>query len=77
MSLLKRTLAFLLAVVLCLSLAACGGSDDTAEEPAGDDWRNSGVVVDSGTITHEGEGSVYVLVTVDENSAAFYRDEPE
>lgn len=30
-----------------------------------------------GTITHEGEGSVKVLVTVGPESAAFYRDEPE
>ena len=73
MTLLKKYLSFLLAVVLCLGLTACGGSD----EPVGDDWRSSGVVVDSGTITHEGEGSVHVLVTVDENWAAFYRDEPE
>lgn len=73
MTLLKKYLSFLLAVVLCLGLTACGGSD----EPVGDDWRSSGVVVDSGTITHEGEGSMYVLVTVDENSAAFYWDEPE
>lgn len=32
-------------------------------------------MVGSGTITHTEEGSVDVLVTVDENSAAFYRDE--
>ena len=42
----------------------------------GDDWRNSGEVVASGTITHE-DASVDVLVTVDENSEAFYWDEPE
>ena len=51
---------------------ACGKSDDTA----GDDWRASGAVVDSGTITHDGD-SVDVLVTVSESSAAFYRDMPE
>ena len=55
-----------------LSAAACGKSDDTA----GDDWRASGAVVDSGTITHDGD-SVDVLVTVSESSAAFYRDMPE
>ncbi|MGN0404586.1 MAG: hypothetical protein ACI4F1_05145 [Bariatricus sp.] len=76
MNLLKKHLALLLAVILCLSLVACGGSDEPVE-PVGDDWRSSGVVVGSGTITHEGEGSVHVLVTVDENSAAFYRDEAE
>ena len=61
-----------LTMALCLSLAACGNSDDVA----GDDWRTTGVVVGSGTITHDGE-SVDVLVTVSESSAAFYRDLPE
>ena len=61
-----------LAMALCLSLAACGNSDDVA----GDDWRTTGVVVGSGTITHDGE-SVDVLVTADPNSAAFYRDQEE
>ena len=77
MNLMKKIFALLLAVILCLSVTACGGSDEPVDEPVGDDWRSSGVVVDSGTITHEGEGSVHVLVTVDENWAAFYRDEPE
>lgn len=61
-----------LAMALCLSLAACGNSDDVV----GDDWRTTGVVAGSGTITHDGE-SVDVLVTVCESSAAFYRDLPE
>ena len=61
-----------LTMALCLSLAACGNSDDVA----GDDWRTTGMVVGSGTITHDGE-SVDVLVTVSESSAAFYRDLPE
>ena len=67
----KKVLALISALALCLSFAACGNSDDVA----GDDWRTTGVVVASGTITHTGEGSVKVLVTIDENSAAFYRDE--
>ena len=61
-----------LAMALCLSLAACGNSDDVA----GEDWRTTGVVVGSGTITHDSE-SVDVLVTADPNSAAFYRDQEE
>ena len=61
-----------LTMALCLSLAACGNSDNVA----GDDWRTTGMVVGSGTITHDGE-SVDVLVTVGESSAAFYRDLPE
>ena len=87
---LKQKLALLLAVVLCLSLTACGGSvvePDDPDDPVypvepvdvegrGDDWRDSGDVVASGTITHDGS-SVDVLVTVDENHAAFYWDQPE
>lgn len=61
-----------LTMALCLSLAACGNSDNVA----GDDWRTTGMVVGSGTITRDGE-SVDVLVTVSESSAAFYRDLPE
>ena len=61
-----------LTMALCLSLAACGNSDNVA----GDDWRTTGMVVGSGTVTHDGE-SVDVLVTVSESSAAFYRDLPE
>ena len=68
----KRSLSLLLAVILCLGLTACGGTNDVA----GDDWRTTGVVAGSGTITHDGE-SVDVLVTVSESSAAFYRDLPE
>ena len=73
---LKKIFDLLLATVLCLSLSACGSSD-TDTEGAGDDWRNSGVVVGSGTITHTNEGSVDVLVTVSPESAAFYRDKAE
>ena len=53
----RHLIASALVLALCLSAAACGKSDDTA----GDDWRASGAVVDSGTITHGGE-SVDVLV---------------
>ena len=57
--------------VICLILTSCGNAGN--EDVAGDDWRTTGVVVDSGTITHDGE-SVDVLVTVDPKSAAFYWD---
>ncbi len=74
----KNDGGFLLAAVLCLSLSACGNAESSiessTEEVAGADWRTSGVVVDSGTITHTDEGSVDVLVTVTHESAAFYRD---
>ena len=61
----------LLTLLLCLA-----GCDGTQEETAGADWRVSGIVVGSGAITRDGE-TVDVLVTVGENSAAFYRDQPE
>ena len=68
----KQIVSFALAPALCLSLAACGDSGDAA----GEDWRTTGVVVGSGTITHDGD-SVDVLVTADPNSAAFYWDQKE
>ena len=67
----KGSLAVILAAALCLTLASCG-----SQQAAGEDWRTTGVVAGQGTITHDGE-SVDVLVTVDPNSAAFYRDQEE
>ena len=54
----KRLTALLMALLMCLSLAACSSSDDPE---AGNDWRTTGIVVGSGTITHDGD-SVDVLV---------------
>ena len=68
----KQIVSFALALALGLGLAACGDSGDAA----GEDWRTTGVVVGSGTITHDSE-SVDVLVTADPNSAAFYLDQEE
>ena len=68
----KQIVSFALALALGLGLAACGDSGDAA----GEDWRTTGVVVGSGTITHDGD-SVDVLVTADPNSAAFYWDQEE
>ena len=70
----KKILTVLMAAAMLLAFSACGGSSD---DVTGDDWRASGVVAAEGTITHEGEGSVKVLVTVGPESTAFYRDEPE
>ena len=73
MNRLRKTLVFAILAILCLSLTACKISRTSS---AGDDWRTSGVVAGSGTITHDGD-SVDVLVTVSESSAAFYQDKPE
>lgn len=64
----KHIVSSALALALCLSLAACGNSDDVA----GEDWRTSGMVAASGTITHDGE-SVDVLVTVREQCGVLPR----
>lgn len=69
----KRLTPLLMALLMCLSLAACSSNDDPE---AGGDWRTTGIVVGSGTITHGGE-SVDVLVTISSESAAFYWDEAE
>lgn len=69
----KRLTPLLMALLMCLSLAACSSNDDPE---AGGDWRTTGIVIGSGTITHDGE-SVDVLVTISTESAAFYRDEAE
>ena len=62
----KRLTPLLMALLMCLSLAACSSNDDPE---AGGDWRTTGIVVGSGTITHGGE-SVDVLVTISSESAA-------
>lgn len=67
--------AFAAAVILCLSLAGCGGLGNADENIAGYDWRTTGIVAGSGVIIHDGN-SMDVLVTVGADSAAFYWDEP-
>ena len=74
----KACLALVLALILSLSLAACAGNDantddDQDNDIAGNDWRTTGVVRDSGTITRDGEDTA-VLVCLDKNTAAFYLD---
>ena len=77
---LKILPALLAVLALCLSLTACGGTPEPDvpddEVIAGDDWRTTGVVQASGTITRSGEDT-FVLVCVHEEDAAFYYDEKE
>ena len=56
---LKKYFALLLAMVLCLGLTACSGSNDII----GADWRTWGITRDGGTITCGGE-EISVLVCV-------------
>ena len=71
----KKLFALWLTLLLCLSLTACGGSGSTdPDDVAGDDWRVTGVVRDTGTITRNG-GDVDVLVCINADSADFYYDD--
>lgn len=71
-----KKLLVLLASLLCLSMAACGGtnSSDDPHDVVGDDWRVTGIVRDSGTITRSGD-DIDVLVCINSDSADFYLDE--
>lgn len=70
----KKNIALLLAVVLCLSLTACGGSGGSdIPDIVGNDWRVTGIVRGSGTITRDGADTV-VLVCVHKADATFYYD---
>ena len=69
---LKRYAGIWLALVMCLSMVACGGSADP-DFDVGRDWRVTGIVRASGTITRDGEDTV-VLVCVHKKDANFYYD---
>lgn len=51
--------------------------DEELDEDLGDDWRDSGDVISTGMINNDDYTDLYVLVTVDDNGAYFYWDEPE
>ena len=72
----KKLFVLVLASLLCLSMAACGGtnSSDDPHDVVGDDWRVTGIVRDSGTITRSGD-DIDVLVCIKSDSADFYLDE--
>lgn len=73
-NLLKKIFSLLLASVFCLGLAACGVSNDDLDSPVvGNDWRVTGVVRDSGTITRDGKDTV-VLVCIHASDTTFYHD---
>ena len=48
----KKYRSLLLTLLLCLSLAACGGTDG---DIAGGDWRTTGAVEAYGTVARDGE----------------------
>ena len=60
---------------LCMALSACSNdADNDPNEVVGQDWRTWGLVVDSGTITRNGEDTA-VLVCVEDDGAYFYHDD--
>ena len=64
----EEIFTILIAAVFCLSLAACGGS----EEPVGDDRRSSGGIVGGGP-----SENTFVPVCVNKTNASFYYDSEE
>ena len=75
----KKLLLSVLCLVMCLSLVACGkdkSADDNDDDVAGRDWRTTGVVVASGTLTLDRK-STDVLVCLDKDGVKLYYDEPE
>ncbi len=73
----KKLILTVLCLLLCLSLAACGkhGSGGTGDDVAGRDWRTTGVVAASGTVTRDGN-ETDILVCLDKNGVKLYYDEP-
>lgn len=71
----KKYLTLMLALIICLVMAACGGDQNAApDDVVGDDWRVSGIVRDYGNITRSGEDTD-VLVCINADSADFYLDD--
>ena len=70
-----KVLPLVFALAMCLSLMACGAIEDPylPDDDIGGDWRVTGVVRDSGTITRDGEDT-YVFVCVHKADATFYYD---
>lgn len=66
----KRVCALLFSLLVCLGAAGCA---DHSQDAAGQDWRTTGLVQASGTITRDGE-DIPVLVCVHTDSASIYYD---
>ena len=70
----KKYAILLLALVMCLSLTACGDSSENENDDiGGTDWRTTGIWRGDGTITCDGE-DINVLVCIHKADAAFYYD---
>lgn len=70
----KKRFAIVLALLMALTLVACGDQNDDPNDVVGGDWRVTGVVRDSGSITRDG-GDIDVLVCVNADSANFCYDD--
>lgn len=72
----KWMIYLLLALALCLCACGKSAADPDPDDLTGDDWRTTGIVRSSGTITRDGQDT-FVLVTVGNGDAAFYYDTEE
>lgn len=64
----KKYMGRLLALVMCLSMAACGSS--------GRKWSDTDVIDDYGTVTRNGK-QIDVCVTHDQKTIYFYYDDED
>ena len=69
----KKYASLFLALVLCLSLAACGGNGDGSH---GRKLRDTDVIIDYGMVTRGGEQTI-VFAVCDQNAIYLYCDDDE
>ena len=69
----KKYVACLLALLLCLSMAACGGNGDGSH---GRKLRDTDVIIDYGMVTRGGEQTI-VFAVCDQNAIYLYCDDDE
>lgn len=74
MNKIKRYLAFLLTVSICLSFAACD-SEKNNDKKIGGDRRVTGAVGDSGRIIRNGESTDVLVCVYEKNTLFYYNDD--
>lgn len=62
-----------IALTICVGMTIFSCGNEPEDDISGGDWRTTGVVTDSGSVTHGGE-NVDLLVCVHENDATLYLD---
>ena len=78
MNIVKKTFAIFAAAFVCMGLSACSSSDNSGDlDIVGNDWRVTGVVRGSGTITRNGEDTEVLVCVLTEGTAFYYDTEDQ